>query len=47
MIMNTDIKELPKLLHEIPNCSLFYKLYNHRHLLKSQRLISENEVIGR
>jgi hypothetical protein len=47
MLMNTDIKSFAKLLKEIPKCSLFYKLYSHRRLLKLQKLVGENELIGR
>ena len=34
-------------LREIPKCSLDYKLFAHRKLLRTQRLLAENEVVGR
>jgi hypothetical protein len=38
---------LSEKLKEIPDCQLFFKIYQHRQLLRIQRLVSENEAIGR
>lgn len=45
--MNPNIDKLAKSLKEVPDCYLFFKVYSHRRLLKLQRHVSENEVIGR
>ena len=45
--MNNSIKALSSRLKEIPGCTLEFKLYSQRQLLKGQRLLSENEVVGR
>jgi len=47
LIVNSDISKLSGRLREQPNCSLFFRVYSHRKLLKVQHLISENEAIGR
>ena len=31
----------------IPSCLLEYKLFGHKRLLRAQRLVAENEIIGR
>ncbi|RYG69216.1 hypothetical protein EON64_03285 [archaeon] len=45
--MHPDIKTLNQHLHEVPDCSLFLKIYTHRQLLRAQKFIGENETIGR
>lgn len=47
LIMNSDVRFLAGKLKEIPDCSLFFKLYSHRKLLRAQNFISENECVGR
>jgi len=41
------MKTLSARLKEVPGCTLEYKLYGQRQLLKAQKLLSENEVVGR
>lgn len=45
--MVKSLKELESKLKEIPDCSMFFKIYAHRKLLRMQRLLSENESVGR
>jgi Ca2+-binding EF-hand superfamily protein len=47
LVMNPNIDKLAKSLKEIPDCYIFFKVYSHRRLLKVQRHVAENEVIGR
>ncbi|KAJ1442329.1 hypothetical protein B484DRAFT_442214 [Ochromonadaceae sp. CCMP2298] len=47
LIINTDMNELPKTLQEIPGCCIYFKLYQHRRLLKARNLVSENAAMGR
>lgn len=47
LIINTDMKTLASRLKEIPDCSLYFKLFSHRRLLKAHKLIAENEALGR
>ncbi len=37
------MKTLASRLKEIPDCSLYFKLFSHRRLLKAHKLIAENE----
>lgn len=37
----------PNWLEEIPNSNLSMKVYTHRKLLRMQRLLSENEIVGK
>ena len=46
-MINHSVADLQAHLREIPQCSLEYRLYSHRKLLRTQRLIAENEVVGR
>ena len=39
--------KLKDVLKEIPGCELQYKLFSHKRLLRAQRLLGENEVVGR
>jgi len=41
------MKTLASRLKEIQGCSLYFKLYSHRRLLRAHRLIAENEALGR
>ena len=47
LALNSNISILKSRLKEISGCSLQFKLYSQRKLLKAQRLIAENEAIGR
>ena len=49
LIMYSDLSTLSKELakNELSNCSLEVKMMAHKRLLKAQRLIAENEVLGR
>ena len=47
LALNSDISILKSRLKEISGCTLQFKLYSQRKLLKAQRLIAENEAIGR
>ena len=47
LLINASVDALESNLREIPKCSLDYKLYSHRKLLRTQRLLAENEVVGR
>ena len=47
LIMHSDIKTIVSKLKPIPNCSLFFKLYSHRKLLKMRHFVAENECLGR
>ena len=47
LALNSNISILKSRLKEISGCTLQFKLYSQRKLLKAQRLIAENEAIGR
>jgi len=47
LLLSNDVSSLTKKLTEIPNCRLDFRLFSNRKLLRAQRLISENEAVGR
>jgi len=47
LLLNNDIRNLASRLKEMSRCTLEYKLFGHRKLLRAQRLLAENEAIGR
>jgi hypothetical protein len=49
LALNSNAAKLSERLkeREIPGCSLQFKSYSHRQLLKIQRLVAENETVGR
>jgi hypothetical protein len=47
LIVNNNIDTLAARLKEIDGCALSFTLYSHRKLLKAQKLVAENEAIGR
>lgn len=47
LIRHSDIKTIVTKLRPIANCSLFFKLYSHRRLMKIRHFVAENECLGR
>jgi Ca2+-binding EF-hand superfamily protein len=47
LLISSDIQSLSSSIREAKNSLLHYRLFSHRKLLKIQRLISENEIVGR
>lgn len=47
LILCTDMNTIADYLHEIPNCSLFFRIYSHRKLTRLQKFVADNEAIGR
>jgi hypothetical protein len=46
-LLMKSFSELDKKLQEIKGSTLHYKLFSHRKLLRAQKLIAENELVGR
>ena len=47
LLISSDIQSLSSSIREAKNSLLHYKLFSHRKLLKIQRLVAENEIVGR
>ena len=46
-LLINNIVESDSWLEEMPNCSLHTRIYSHRKLARMQRLIAQNEIIGK
>ena len=47
LLLNNDLRNLASRLKEMSRCSLQYRVFSNRKLLRAQRLIAENETISR
>jgi hypothetical protein len=47
LTQQATLSDLTAKLHELPGCILHYRLFQSAQLLKAQKLVSENEIIGR
>eukprot|EP01038_Epipyxis_sp_PR26KG_P004534 gene4534-6404_t len=47
LLMHNDVNRLAENLREIPDCNIFFKIFNNKKLLRAGNLVSENEAIGR